>query len=161
MQTQIKCPHCHKTYTGYRNPTPTTDVIIYDPDSGIVLVKRKNIPLGYALPGGFVDEGEQIEAAAKREMLEETSLEVDLLGVLGVYSKPDRDPRQHTVSVVFVGKPSDKDKLKAGDDAQEANFYKLNALPDPIVFDHKQIIDDFKDYLACKRSLANIEPIKQ
>lgn len=160
MKRQIVCPHCHKTYTGYRNPVPTVDVIIYDNEAGIVMVERKNIPYGYALPGGFVEEGEQIEIAAKREMLEETSLDVDLSGILGVYSNPNRDPRQHTISVVFVGKAKDKDRLKAGDDAKEAKFYKLNALPEPIVFDHAQIIEDFKDYLACKRYLANIEPIK-
>lgn len=159
MKKKVVCPHCGKEYSAYRNPTPTTDVVIYSPKRGIVIIKRANIPLGYALPGGFVDEGEQVEKAAIREMREETGLDVELVGLLGVYSRPDRDPRQHTVSTVFVGTPRDPDKLKAGDDAAGAAFYSLYALPEPIVFDHSKIIADFRSYLDGKRTLAPIEPI--
>lgn len=159
MKKTAICPHCGKPYSAYRNPTPTTDVLIYEPGMGVVIIKRKNESHGYALPGGFVEEGEQVEAAAIREMKEETGLDIKLLGLLGVYSRPDRDPRQHTMSVVFVGKPRDAAKLAAGDDAEGAAFYKLDDLPAPIVFDHLQILSDFKEYLAGKRSLAAIQPI--
>lgn len=158
MQKSISCPHCGKPYKVYRNPTPTADVVIYDPERGVVIISRKNFPHGYALPGGYIDEGEQAEMAAIREMKEETNLDVRLLGLLGVYSRPDRDPRQHNMSVVFVGEVLDPNMLKAGDDAEQAAFYKLEALPEPIVFDHKQILIDFAEYLAGKRCLASIEP---
>lgn len=104
-----------------------------------------------------MDAGETVEHAAIREMREETNLEVKLLGLLGVYSHPDRDPRQHTMSVVFVGKANDPERLRAGDDAGEARFYKLDNLPTPFAFDHEKIIGDFKEYLAGKRHLAPIE----
>lgn len=159
MKKNLICPHCGQPYSAYRNPTPTTDVVIYEPGQGIVIIKRRNEPHGYALPGGFIDEGEQAEAAAIREMKEETSLDVELLGLLGVYSNPERDPRQHTLSVVFVGKPKDAQALAAGDDAATAAYYPLDKLPGPIVFDHAKIIADFRQYLAGKRSLAPIEPL--
>lgn len=157
MKKTVVCPNCGKPYSRYLNPSPTTDVIIFDKDKGIVIIKRKNIPIGYALPGGFIDDGEQVETAAKREMKEETGLDVDLEGLLGVYSHPDRDPRQHTMSVVFVGKAKDPKKIHGGDDAATAKFYPLNALPEPIVFDHLKIIADFKKVLAGERCLAPIE----
>ena len=81
-----------------RNPTPTVDIIIYAPGRGIVLVERKNPPLGWALPGGFVEYGESCEAAAVREAKEETGLDVVLTGLVGVYSDPARDPRGHTMA---------------------------------------------------------------
>lgn len=107
-----------------------------------------------------MDEGEQAEKAALREMREETGLDVRLKGLLGVYSRPDRDPRQHNMSVTFVGEAVNPDALKAGDDAGEAAFYPLNALPSPIVFDHSKILKDFGDVLAGKRTLAPIEPFE-
>ena len=97
----------------YRNPTPTVDTIIQK-DSQILLVKRKNEPFkGYfALPGGFVNEGEKVEVAAKREVMEETALDVELVDILGVYSDPNRDPRGHIMSTVFIGLISrDKDEV--------------------------------------------------
>lgn len=160
MKHEVICPHCGKPYKCYRNPSPTTDVVIYDPAKGVVMVRRKNEPHGYALPGGFIDYGEQAEAAAIREMREETSLDVHLLGLLGVYSTPDRDPRQHNMSVVFVGEARNPAALKAGDDAGEAAFYSLDYLPEPIVFDHRKILADFSGYLAGRRSLAPIEPLE-
>lgn len=160
MIKSIICPHCGKAIQEYANPKPTTDVVIYDPDRGIVIIKRANIPHGYALPGGFVDEGEQVECAAMREMREETGLDVRLDGLLGVYSNPGRDPRGHTASIVFVGTAASPESLKAGDDASSAAWHKLDELPEPIVFDHARIIADFKDVLAGKRQLAPIEPFK-
>ena len=156
MQHPVICPHCGQSYSCYRNPTPTADVIIYDQKQGIVIIKRQNKPLGYALPGGFVEEGETAETCAKREMLEETGLEVELLGLLGVYSHPKRDPRQHTLTCVFVGTPKDSLKLSAGDDAAEAKFYPLDHLPSPLVFDHEKILAHFKDDLEGRRSLASL-----
>lgn len=158
MQHIVTCPHCGKPYTCYRNPLPTVDVLIYDPQRGVVLIRRRNEPLGYALPGGFIDEGECAEAAALREMREETGLEVRLTGLLGVYSRTDRDPRQHTLSVVFTGRALNPDELQAGDDAAAAAFYPLDALPRPLAFDHATILADFLQYLEGKRFLAAVQP---
>lgn len=143
MTRTISCPACGAPVTVYRNPVPTVDVVVYEPERGIVLVRRTNPPLGWALPGGFVDYGETVEHAAVREMKEETGLDVELTGLLGVYSAPDRDPRQHTMSVVFCGAALDADALAAGDDAAEAVFFPLDALPRNIAFDHAVIIADF------------------
>ncbi|MEE2752083.1 MAG: NUDIX hydrolase [Myxococcota bacterium] len=123
----------------YRNPKPTVDVVIFA-GKQILLIRRKNPPLGWALPGGFVDEGETLEAAAIREVLEETGLEIRLDHLLGVYSDPLRDPRQHTVSVVYTARSDDLPE--AGDDAAEARRFTLENLPEPIVFDHARIIED-------------------
>lgn len=107
----------------------------------IILIKRKNPPIGWALPGGFVDYGESLESAAKREAEEETSLRVELLYQLGAYSDPSRDPRHHTISVVFVGKTTEKPK--AADDAVDVGIFDRDSLPDPLVFDHKKILTDY------------------
>lgn len=126
----------------HTGPALTVDVIIRmgDPDR-IVLVKRRNPPHGWALPGGFVDAGETVEHAAAREALEETGLAVRLERQLHVYSDPARDPRQHTVSVVFVG---DADGIPEGaDDAAEARVFRRDELPSPIVFDHERILQDY------------------
>ncbi|MBC8019494.1 MAG: NUDIX hydrolase, partial [Verrucomicrobia bacterium] len=95
------CPTCGSEIRQYRNPFPTVDIII-ETGSGIVLIERKNPPHGWALPGGFVDYGESLEAAAVREAREETSLEVSNLRLLGCYSDPGRDDRMHTISTVYV-----------------------------------------------------------
>jgi 8-oxo-dGTP diphosphatase len=118
-------------------------MIVYEPGAGIVLIRRRYPPLGWALPGGFVDYGESVEEAARREALEETSLETDIKGLLGVYSDPARDPRRHTISTVFWGRTNNPEKIKGGDDAGEAVFFPLDALPSPLVFDHARIINDF------------------
>jgi len=125
-----------------RNPSPTVDVIIHVAGRGIVLVERKNPPPGWALPGGFVDYGETCENAAVREAKEETGLDVVLTGLLGVYSDPARDPRGHTMSVVYTAQALDLDKLAAGDDAGKTALFALDALP-PLAFDHGRIVQDF------------------
>ena len=128
----------------YRNPTPTLDVIIELP-GGIVLIERRNPPHGWALPGGFVDEGERVEAAAKREAMEETGLDVHLRALLYVYSRPDRDPRQHTMSTVFVA-TAEGEPIGA-DDAARAAIFPLDALPGELAFDHAEILADYRRWL--------------
>ncbi len=135
------CPHCGQVISP-RNPYPTVDIIIIHPDKGVVLVERRNPPHGWALPGGFVDYGESVESAARREALEETGLEVGDLRLLGVYSDPQRDPRFHTMSTVFVARPLSDALPCGGDDAKNAQFFPLHALP-PLAFDHRQILEDF------------------
>lgn len=133
--------------TVYRNPSPCVDIVIYEPGRGIVLIERKNPPLGWALPGGFIDYGESAESAARREALEETGLAVELLGLVGVYSEPDRDPRQHTLSITYAALARDSSQLCGGDDAARALFFPLDDLPG-LAFDHAQIVADFTDKLA-------------
>ena len=135
------CPRCGNMVEKYRNPFPTVDIIIEMEGGGIVLIKRKKPPFGWALPGGFVDYGESLEAAAVREAREETSLTVELQYQLGAYSDPARDPRQHSISVVFVAKASGMPV--AADDAEDVGVYDLNSLPASLAFDHKKILQDY------------------
>lgn len=151
------CPHCGGEIEVYRNPTPTVDVVIVmecpDGGEGVVLIERANEPHGWALPGGFVDYGESCERAAVREMKEETGLDVVLTGLLGVYSDPDRDPRQHTMSVVYTGSPRDPAALAAGDDAAGAKVFPMGRWPD-LAFDHARILTDF---LARRERAGNLD----
>jgi len=125
-----------------KTPLLTVDILI-ETTAGIVLVRRRNPPLGWALPGGFVDPGESVAAAARREAREETGLDVELVELLGVYSDPKRDPRGfHTASVVFIGKAAGRPA--AGDDAADAQPFALEALPTDIVFDHPTILADYR-----------------
>ncbi|MBN1546848.1 MAG: NUDIX hydrolase [Syntrophaceae bacterium] len=135
------CPHCGAVLECFRNPTPTVDIIIEMEQKRIVLIKRKNPPWGWAIPGGFVDYGESLEDAAVREAKEETGLDVTLLGQMHTYSKPDRDPRQHTISTVFTAKASGKPI--AQDDAQEIGLFDRDHLPPSLAFDHRFILEDY------------------
>ena len=132
-----------------KTPSLTTDIIIELRDRAdvpIVLIRRKHPPHGWALPGGFVDVGESLEHAAVREAEEETALRVTLKVLLGCYSDPNRDPRGHTASAVYiadaVGEP------RAQDDAAGVAVFSPEALPSPLVFDHARIL---RDYLIWRR----------
>jgi len=135
----MKCPRCGTDIPVYKNPVPTVDIII-ETGGGIVLIKRKNPPHGWALPGGFVDYGESYEDAARREAREETGLEVELVRQLHTYSDPGRDPRQHTASTVFLARADGRPR--AGDDAADVRLFTRDNLP-PLVFDHGTILDDY------------------
>ncbi|HJL17284.1 MAG TPA: NUDIX hydrolase [Sandaracinaceae bacterium LLY-WYZ-13_1] len=126
-----------------RNPYPTVDVVI-ETAGGIVLVKRANEPKGWALPGGFVDYGEAPEDAAIREAKEETDLDVELTALLGVYGAPDRDPRQHNLSMTYVARA--EGEPRGGDDAARARVFSLDALPSPLCFDHARIVEDYRRF---------------
>lgn len=125
----------------YRGPALTVDCVVFDGDR-VVLIRRKNEPFRgqFALPGGFVDRGETVEAACARELLEETGLLVTRLRLVGVYSDPKRDPRGHTVTVAFIGE-ADVSKLRAGDDAAAVELV-ADWRNQTIAFDHRQIIAD-------------------
>lgn len=144
----------------YRNPKPTVDAVI-DVGSGVVLIRRKNPPYGWALPGGFVDEGEPVEVAAVREAREETGLEVELLDLLYVYSDPARDARMHTISVVFTARASGHPV--AADDAAAARVVAHGELAAllatdaptldglPFAFDHADILRDYVAWRGGRR----------
>jgi 8-oxo-dGTP diphosphatase len=137
-----RCPGCGRQWPR-RNPLLTVDMIIEmdDRPGSIVLVYRRNEPLGWALPGGFVDYGETVEAAAAREALEETGLKLRDLRQFHVYSDPSRDPRGHMVSVVFTARAGGTPK--GGDDARQAGVFTRDDLPGDIVFDHRAIVEAY------------------
>lgn len=124
-----------------KTPLLTIDIIIELGANGIVLIERKNPPYGWALPGGFVDVGESLEAAARREAKEETTLDVDLVCQMHAYSEPARDARFHTVSVVFVARATGAPV--GADDAARAEVFTEETLPEVIAFDHARIIKDY------------------
>lgn len=130
----------------YHNPTPTADILIeLDGKPGtLVFIERKNDPQGFAIPGGFVDEGEYIADAAVREAKEETGLDIELIELFHVYSDPKRDKRQHTVSTVFIARASGTPR--GGDDAARCIVCAPDALPGPLVFDHGLIVSDYLTY---------------
>ena len=125
---------------GQRNPFLTVDAII-ETEGGIVLIKRKNPPSGWAIPGGFVDYGETIEDAVIREAKEETGLDINIIRQFHTYSDPKRDPRHHTVSTIFIA--SATGTPVAADDAKEAGIFYRDTLPAVLAFDHRQILDDY------------------
>ncbi len=136
----------------HRNPVPTVDIIIEIEDEantpGIVLIRRKNPPYGWALPGGFVDYGESLEDAARREAWEETSLKVEISAQFHSYSDPVRDPRLHTISTVFLARA--EGKPRAADDAAEVGIFDPENKTMPLAFDHRKILDD---YCAFKKGM--------
>lgn len=128
-------------------PLLTVDVIIEfvdRPGRPVILIERTNPPYGWALPGGFVDPGERLETAAVREAREETSLAVQLKFLLGCYSAPDRDPRGHTVSAVYVGEAGGTPR--AADDAKHLALFDPRE-PPALAFDHDLILRDYLRYL--------------
>jgi len=135
------CPYCGGKIRP-RNPIPTVDIIIEVEGGRIVLIERRFPPLGWALPGGFVDYGESLEAAAVREAGEETCLEVVLIGQLHTYSDPARDTRVHTCSTVFVGRGTGTPR--AEDDAKGIALVDPDDLPAPLCFDHAAILADYR-----------------
>ena len=137
----IRCPKCQNEIEIYRNPIPTVDIIIEMEGRGILLIKRKNPPWGWAIPGGFVDYGESLEQAAIREANEETNLEVELIRQFHTYSNPNRDPRHHSISTVYIGKAQGKPEAK--DDALEIGIFTQSNLPEEIAFDHREILNDY------------------
>jgi ADP-ribose pyrophosphatase YjhB (NUDIX family) len=122
------------------NPLITVDAII-EIDGGVVLIKRKNPPPGWAIPGGFVDYGETLEDAVRREMKEETCLDINLVRQFHTYSDPGRDPRHHTVSTIFIATASGTPR--AADDAKNIGIFTRDILPEDIAFDHRQILEDY------------------
>ena len=137
----IQCPKCKNEVEVYRNPIPTVDIIIEIGSKGVILIKRKNSPFGWAIPGGFVDYRESLEKAAMREAKEETNLEVKVIRQFHTYSDPKRDPRHHSISTVYIAKG--KGKPKAKDDALEIGIFNELNLPDEIAFDHRSILSDY------------------
>jgi len=128
-------------------PLLTADIIIelqVENKMQIVLIERLNPPYGWAIPGGFVDKGESVETAAIREAKEETGLDVRLNCLLGCYSQPDRDPRFHTASLVYIA--SAEGMPVAGDDAKTTRLFALDEIDVTLAFDHRQIIDDYRHY---------------
>ncbi len=129
------------------SPRLTVDMIVrmIDKPNSVLLIKRKNPPYGWAIPGGFVEIGETLEEAVEREIREETSLTVDKVKQFHAYSDPSRDPRGHTVSVVFTGEG--KGVPEAMSDAENIRIFSIEELPRQLAFDHSRILDDyFKEF---------------
>ena len=141
MSEPLICPHCGRIVSKFRNPVPTVDIIIEVEGRGIILIERKNPPYGWALPGGFVDYGESLEDAAVREAKEETGLDVELLSQFRAYSAPDRDPRGHTITTVFLARA--KGEPIGRDDAAQAGVFPPDRPPSPLAFDHGKILEDY------------------
>jgi ADP-ribose pyrophosphatase YjhB (NUDIX family) len=141
MQREEICPGCGHLFRRHVNPVPTVDIIIEYQDQGLVLIDRSQPPWGWALPGGFVEYGETLEAAAQREAEEETGLKVTLLGQFHSYSDPQRDPRQHTITTVFVAQG--QGTPRAADDARALAIFSPSELPATLAFDHARILADY------------------
>ncbi len=139
------------------SPGLAADAIIelsHLPGRPIVLIERKYPPPGWAIPGGFVDIGETLEHAAVREAKEETSLDVQLICLLGMYSNPARDPRGHTVTAVYVAQSNGTPR--AADDARHLDIFSLDSLPPVLAFDHALVLEDYRRY----RETAQLAPLR-
>lgn len=125
-----------------KTPLLAVDCVVFNSDRRVLLIRRKNPPFAgaLALPGGFVELGETVEAACRRELMEEAGVKVGKLSLVGVYSAPDRDPRGHICSVSFVAQAK-RGKAKAGDDAAAVDWVKSWRRAD-LAFDHRRIISD-------------------
>jgi ADP-ribose pyrophosphatase YjhB (NUDIX family) len=141
VKKTIQCSKCKNEIEVYKNPIPTVDIIIEIESKGIVLIKRKNPPYGWAIPGGFVDYGESLEEAVMREAKEETNLDVKLARQFHTYSDPKRDPRHHTISTIYIAKGNGIPQAK--DDAIEIGIFTESNLPNEIAFDHRSILNDY------------------
>ena len=141
VKRTVSCEKCGAPIEVFKNPLPTVDIIIEMDGGGIVLIHRKNEPRKWALPGGFVDYGESLEEAAKREAKEETSIEVSDLKQFHAYSDPKRDERSHNISVVFTAKGTGTPR--AADDADDIGVFTSETLPGDLAFDHAEILNDF------------------
>jgi ADP-ribose pyrophosphatase YjhB (NUDIX family) len=140
MGEQLRCPHCGRLLDRYDQPRLTVDAVVMNDAGEVLLINRRNPPLGWALPGGFVDVGETLEAAVARELTEETGLRARSVRQFHTYSDPHRDPRHHTISTVFQVEA--EGDLIASDDALDAAYFSPFALPKSLVFDHSRIIAD-------------------
>lgn len=141
VKKTVSCKSCGADVELFKNPLPTVDIIIEMDEGGIVLIHRKNEPRKWALPGGFVDYGETLEAAAAREAKEETSIDVTSLRQFHAYSDPARDERSHNISVVFTAKG--EGEFEAADDADDIGIFTRDNLPADLAFDHAKIVDDY------------------
>lgn len=141
METAESCPSCGAPLPPSRFPRCTADAILLFPGRRVLLVRRRYPPIGWALPGGFVEAGESLEDACRREIEEETAIVIEHLEQFHTYSDPRRDPRRHTITTVFVA--SGRGDPRAGDDAAETALFPLADLPDPLCFDHRRILDDY------------------
>lgn len=141
LEKYITCRKCGGEVEIFKNPLPTVDIIIEQPEGGIILIHRKNEPRLWALPGGFVDYGESLEKAAQREAKEETSLTLSGLRQFRAYSDPGRDERFHTVSMVFIAEGNGEPK--AADDADGIGVFTRKKIPPVLAFDHAKILHDY------------------
>ena len=142
--------------SNYKKPSITVDTVIFDgsdENKEFILIKRKNDPFKdqWAIPGGFVEYGETVENTAIREAKEETGIDIELKKLFNVYSKPDRDPRGHTITIVYLA-TGNIDDMEAGSDAEDTRLCSFEELPSlKISFDHEMILTDILEKVVKQR----------